>query len=55
MKLDVKHDKRQAGMLVDTWGFEIISSKQYLVGSKCVVNGRLNMVKCFRGSYNHQI
>ena len=34
-------------MRVDTWGYEIISSKHYLVG-KCVMNGRHNMVKRFR-------
>ena len=37
---------RQAGMKVDTWGHEIISSKD-LVG-KCMINGRHNMVKRFR-------
>ena len=37
---------RQAGMKVDTWGYEIISSK-HLVG-KCVTNGRDKMVKRFR-------
>ena len=37
---------RQAGMKVDTWGYEIISSK-HLVGI-CVINGRHNMVKRFR-------
>ena len=34
---------RQAGLKVDTWGYEIISSK-HLVG-KCVMNGRHNMVE----------
>ena len=38
---------RQAGMGVDTRGYEIISSKIYLVG-KCVMNGRDNMVERFR-------
>ena len=33
-------------MKVDTWGYEIISSK-HLVG-KCVINGRDEMVKRFR-------
>ena len=33
-------------MKVDTWGYEIISSK-HLVG-KCVLNGRDNIVKRFR-------
>ena len=33
-------------MKVDTWGYEIISSK-HLVG-KCVINGRHNIVKRFR-------
>ena len=42
----VKHDVSQAGMKVDTWGYEIISSK-HLVG-KCVLNGRDNIVKRFR-------
>ena len=37
----VKHDMRQAGMKVDTWSYEIISSK-HLVG-KCVINGRHNI------------
>ena len=37
---------RQAGMKVDMWGYEIISSK-HLVG-KCAINGRRNMVECFR-------
>ena len=31
-------------MRVDTWGYEIISSQDYLVG-KCLVNGRHNMVE----------
>ena len=26
---DFKHDMRQAGMKVDTWGYEIISSKHF--------------------------
>ena len=43
---DVKHAMRQAGMMVDTWGYEIISSK-HLVG-KCVTNGRHDMVERFR-------
>ena len=30
---------KQAGMGVDTWGLEIISSKHYLVG-ECVKNGK---------------
>ena len=34
---------RQAGMKVDTWGYEIISSK-HLVGN-CVINGRHSMVR----------
>ena len=34
-------------MKVDTWGFQIISSKHYLVG-KCVTNRRHNMVEHFR-------
>ena len=33
--LDVKHE----GMGMGTWGYEIISNKNYLVG-KCVMNGR---------------
>ena len=37
---------RQAGMKVDTCGYEIIRSK-HLVG-KCVMNGRHNMVERFR-------
>ena len=42
----VKHNVSQAGMKVDTWDYEIISSK-HLVG-KCVLNGRDNIVKRFR-------
>ena len=42
--LDTKHDLKQAGMGVDTWGFEIISNKDYLV-SKCVKNGRHSKVE----------
>ena len=42
--LDTKHDLKQAGMGVDTWGFEIISNKAYLV-SKCVKNGRHSKVE----------
>ena len=34
-------------MRVDTWGFETVSSKYYLVG-KCVTNGRHNIVERFR-------
>ena len=34
---------RQAGMWMDTWGFEIISSQHYLLG-KCVKNARRNKV-----------
>ena len=45
---------RQAGTMVDTWGYEIISSK-HLVGKR-VINGRHNMVKPFRRftKYNMQ-
>ena len=34
-------------MRVNTWGYEIISSKHCLVG-KCMMNGRHNMVDSFR-------
>ena len=32
-------------MVVDTWGFEIISSKDYYLVSKCVKNGRQSKVE----------
>ena len=44
---------RQAGMGVDIYGFEIISSKHYLVG-KCLKNGKHNKVERFRRVTNHQ-
>ena len=43
MKFRIKHVMRQAGMKVDTWGYDIIS-RQHLVG-KCVIHGRHNTVK----------
>ena len=35
---------RQAGMKLDTLGFEIMNNKHYLVG-KCVTNGSHNKVE----------
>ena len=44
---------RQAGIGVDTWDFEIISSKHYLVG-KYVKNGRHSKVeRCRRVTINN--
>ena len=42
--LEVKHVTRQAGVGVDTRGYESISSKHCLVG-KCVINEKHNMVE----------